>query len=368
MQHNQPRVVIVTNIPVPYRIPVYQHLSQNHDLNVIYCAKSEKNRSWKDFDLPFKHYFLKEKIKECKDGFNFIHNNPDIWKLLNTIKPSIIITTGFNPTHLYAYLWAKLHKSKHICMTDGTVASESTLTLKHRLVRKFIFRSSHAFIAASFSGMQVYKSYGIAEKRIFQSHLCADNDLFAKLAHNLNRPYDVMFSGQLHERKLPFLFVESCITLKNKFNKLKCLIIGDGPLREEMLQKLSDANISYDYPGFIMQNRLPSYYSQAKVLLFTTRMDPWGVVANEALAAGTPVVTTPQAGVAHELVIDGRTGFIREADAKQLADAIAQILDSPTLWANLSQEGLKTVAKYHYQAAADGISTACQYALTNGTS
>ena len=367
MSRAYPKIVIVTNIPVPYRIPVYQLLSQSFDLHIIYCAKSEKNRLWKDFSLPFKHYFLKECIKAHNDGFNFTHNNPDVWKLLNTITPDVVVTTGFNPTHLYAFFWSKLHKAKHICMTDGTLNSESMLTFKHRIVRKLVFRGSQAFIAASLSGMQVYKGYGIAMKTIFQSHLCANNEIFFEYAKNGNRPYDVIFSGQLHEQKLPFLFVETCLFLKKNFNNLNCLVIGDGPLRESVLQKLSDANIPYEYPGFVTQTQLPHYYSQAKVLLFTTRGDTWGVVANEALAAGTPVVTTPQAGVAHELVIDGVTGFVRNADAEQLADAIRSILNSPTLWKKFSQEGLRVVSHYNYQAAAAGIQMACQAALAKGT-
>ena len=356
------RYVIVTNIPSPYRNPVYERLPRDH-FDVVFCARTEGNRQWRLSVPHFSHRFLKECVRNEPDGFNYIHNNPDVWTVLNRLNPEVVVTTGFNPTHLYAFLWAKCHGARHICMTDGTVQSEAHLSWKHRLVRRVVYAGSHTFIAASRSGMELYRGYAVPNEGIFQSHLCADNARFSALASNTDRPYDVMFSGQLHERKLPFLFVDVCSELIKRRGKCRALVLGDGPLRSDVLGRLTDAGVEFDYPGFVEQADLPAWYSKSRVLLFTTCMDAWGVVANEALAAGTPVITTPYAGAAGELVVNGETGLVLTPNADVWADAIAQLLDDHALWTKFSLAGQKQVAAYNYQAAADGILAACRFAM-----
>jgi glycosyltransferase involved in cell wall biosynthesis len=357
-----PRCAIVTNIPAPYRNPVYARLPQDRFV-VVFCARTEGNRQWRLEEPRFAHRFLSARPARAKaDGWNFVHNNPDVWSVLNALRPSVVVTNGFNPTHLYAFAWARAHGARHVCMTDGTVASEAGLTWKHRLVRRIVFSASRGFVAASRSGMRLFRGYGVPPDAIFQSHLCADNERFAQLADPPDRPFDVMFAGQLHERKLPFLFVDVCAALRRRRGHCRALVIGDGPLRQEILERLARAGVDCHYPGFVQQPELPGWYARARLLLFTTRLDPWGVVANEAMAAGTPVITTPHAGVADELVIDGLTGFVRPPDADAWADCAAAVLDDPERWAELSGAARRQVAAYTYDAAAAGIVAACDHA------
>lgn len=355
-------VALITNIPTPYRLPVFLCMA-SAEVVVFFCAERESNRSWNLPELKFQHYFLKGRAHAKTDGFNYVHNNPAIWQLLSKSKPDVVVTTGFNPTHLYAFLWAKLHRARHVCMTDGTVLSEAGLSWKHRLIRRLVFAGSHAFIAASRSGMALYKSYGVSTKKIFQSHLCADNARFFEVANNDDRPYDVLFSGRFHEGKLPLFFAEVCKELLQRHGRCKALLMGDGPLQEQVQQALASAGVEFDFAGFVQQRDLPAYYSRAKILLFPTRGDTWGVVANEAMAAGTPVITTPYAGVAGELVVDGETGFIREPNVEEWVQAAMQLLKDDSLRRQYAAAGLAKVSVYHYQAAADGIEAACRHAL-----
>lgn len=246
-------------------------------------------------------------------------------------------------------------------MTDGTVHSESKLSPIHRWVRRIVFSGSHAFIAASKSGADLYKGYGISDRKIFRSQLCADNSRFSKAAENSPRIYDVCFSGQFHERKLPFFFVDVCAEIKARTGSCKTLLMGDGPLREQLLERLHAAQIDVNYVGFVQQDNLPSHYASAKLMLFPSLNDPWGVVANEAMAAGTPVITTPYAGVAHELVVDGKTGYVRNIDINAWADAALKVLQDDIHREELAKAGQKLVAEYNFKTAAEGIEAACLY-------
>jgi len=95
------KLVIVTNIPVPYRNPVYDLLDQYGDINlhVIYCSSSEPDRSWINTNLNYKATFLKQNFFTVLD--RYIHINFDVFKILKQLSPEVIITTGYNPTHLF---------------------------------------------------------------------------------------------------------------------------------------------------------------------------------------------------------------------------------------------------------------------------
>jgi glycosyltransferase involved in cell wall biosynthesis len=300
------------------------------------------------------------KVKE--DGYNFVHNNLEIWETLNFLQPKIVITTGMNPTHLYAFVWAKLNGVHHIYMTDGTESSERNLSWKHRFLRRWVLRGSSAGIAASISGQRLLQLYGLPRERIHLSRLCADNNRFKPLPFE-DRKYDVMFCGQLHERKLPYFFASVCAELRYLRGYCHALVIGNGPERDKMLDTLRSYQVDATYLGFVQPEFLPNFYAQAKLLLFTTRLDPWGVVANEAMASGTPVITTPEAGVSGDLVLDQKTGRVLAPDLKSWTNACLNLLDDRILWKAMSFQALEHVKSFNYKSAADGLVTCCNEVL-----
>ncbi|MCP3732902.1 glycosyltransferase family 4 protein [Sphingomonas sp. MG17] len=355
------KCAIITNIPVPYRNPIWSRLPRG-DYVAIFCARTEGNREWRLPPPNFDHVFLAENIRDLPDGYNFVHNNPDVWRVLNRIKPEVVVTTGLNPTHLYAIIWAKMHKAAHVYMTDGTELSEQNMGWKHRLLRRLVIRGASAGVAASLSGKRLLEGYGLARDRIFLSRLCADNAKFSPLPLS-ERPYDVLFCGQLHERKLPYFFVETCAEIRRRRGTCRALVLGNGPEREAVLNALRDAGIEITAPGFIQPDQLANWYPKARLLLFPTRLDPWGVVANEAMASGTPVVTTPAAGVAADLVIDYVNGRILPDEVQAWATACVELLDNPSRWQTLSTQAFHDVQAFNYADAAAGLEAACERAV-----
>ncbi len=358
------KIALVTNIPAPYRLPIYERVNKKYgdDFVVIYAAKSEANRSWDLDAFSFNHLFLKENVKARKDGFNYVHNNVDVWSELKRIDPDVVITTGFNPTHLYAYAYTKFFGKKHIPMTDGWIESERHLSFAHKLIRKLIFKTSNAFIGAGKNSLELYRSYGIENKKLFQSHLCIDNARFSNDKSYDDRQYDLMFSGQFIEQKLPFFFAEVIRKIAKKVPGLKVLILGDGPLKVEFLEKLDQDDIVFDYAGFVSQKELPKFYSNVKLFLFTTKMDAWGVVVNEAMASGTPVISTPFTGAVKDLIIDGKNGYILKIDSDIWSKKIISILNEKEEWAELSKHSKVSVHDFNFDNAAKGIVDACKFA------
>jgi glycosyltransferase involved in cell wall biosynthesis len=353
-------VVCVTAIPAPYREKIYQAVSRrrNGDFHVIYCHKREPNRLW-DVELgTYSRSFLRESFFSLRDVY--VHINFDIWTELNRLDPKLVITTGYNPTFLIAFFWCLIKGRKHIPFTDGWLKSEEHLTQIHFLARKLIFRQSAAFIGASRHSLDLFRHYGCAEQALFQSHLCVDNEYFKGFLGS-KRNYDVLFSGQFIKRKMPLFFAKVVRLLKIKKPDLRVLLLGDGPDREALLEAMRTADIDFTYAGYVSQAKLPAYYASAKLLLFPSLQDPWGVVANEACAAGVPVITCPNAGVADDLILHGYNGFVVELDAESWRDHALQLLNDDAKWNAFSVNALKKVQDYNYDVAAQGILKAIEF-------
>ena len=357
------KLVLVTNIPAPYRIPIFNRIARELGDNflVVFCARLEPDRLWDLGSLEFRHVFLKESFVKRKNVF--IHCNSDVIRKLRKFQPDVVVTTGFNPTHLLSWLYTLFSTAGHVPMTDGWLHSEKDLSLAHRIARKLVFRSSRSYIGASRASLELFRSYGVADNCLFQSHLCIDNDRFEAAGRNQQRSYDLMYSGQIIERKVPDFFVKVVAQVKARLGSVSVLVIGDGPQRKGFLDALKALDIDVTYAGFVSQAELPGHYASAKVLLFTTRNDPWGIVANEALASGTPVITSPFAGVANDLVLNGVNGYILDLEVTGWAQKTVALLSDDLLLQRMRRNAFESVKPFNFANAAQGIMAAARHAI-----
>jgi len=356
---------MVTNIPAPYRLPMYELLADmpGIDLKLIFCSGREPDRDWDLQRLRAPHAFLRERVVTWRG--RYIHANPDVWSRLRAFEPDAVITTGFNPTHLIAFAFARLYGVRHIAMTDGTAVSESRLSALHRWLRGLVFRRSHAFIGASEGSFALYRQYGVPESSLYQSHLCANNPAFAAAARP-QRDIDLIFCGRFAAGKLPLFAIAVAEQVARRLGRrVVLLLVGSGELQAQMWQAVDQASrwIDARFAGFARQSELPAHYARSKLLLFPTAGDTWGVVANEACAAGVPVIVSPQAGVAGELVRDGENGRVLALDVAPWADAAATVLFDDVTWRRMSRRALELVQPYTYANAAAGVAAAVSHAV-----
>jgi glycosyltransferase involved in cell wall biosynthesis len=142
------------------------------------------------------------------------------------------------------------------------------------------------------------------------------------------------------------------------------LLVGSGELEAQMRRAADRAadRVDAHFAGFAKQAQLPGLYARARVLLFPTTGDTWGVVANEACAAGLPVLVSAQAGVAGELVRDGENGAVLPLDTSRWADAAVELLVDAQRWQRMSRRSLELVEPYTHVNAARGLAAAIRHA------
>lgn len=358
------RLTIVTNIPAPYRTPIYELLARTEgvDLTLLYFAAREPDREWDLQAGSFRSVFLPPRFVTWRG--RYIHFSPGVTQALHKLGPDAIVTDGFNPAHLIAFQFAQRHRVPHIPMTDGTLQSEQSLSVLHRRVRQYIFRRSSAFIGASNGSFDLYRSYGIDDERIFKSQLCSDIDMY-KNSPEVEKRFDFIFCGRLAPGKSPGFSLEVAKRVSEILGRrVRLLIVGSGPLLSELKQTANAIKeaVETEFFGFATQTALPALYRSARVFLFPSKADVWGVVANEACAAGLPVLITPAAGAAGEIVIHDINGYVLPLDIEDWAVRASSLLSDSDKCLVMGQKSIELIQPYNYKNAADGLLAAARYA------
>lgn len=339
------RVVIITNIPSPYRVTFFDKLSnypQFIDLTVLYCNNIEANRKWKTPPLNHNYIFLKKGV------LNFlgkkVYFNKDVLIKLKKIDPDIVVTSGFNPTMLTAILYAKTKRKYHFINTDAWELTEKKMSFFHKYIRRLFYRRADICLPVSQKGKKNFMRYGVMPTKIFICNYAIDNEEYSKY-YNFEKEYDIMFAGQFIERKMPLFFCEIAKQISQQ-RDLKVLLIGSGPLKKEIISFFDENKINFNYPGFIQQDEIPYWYAKSRILLFPTQEDGWGVVANEACAVGTPVITCENAGVAADLIIHKHNGYILPLCIEEWKFHILHLLDDHQLYNSFSCNCLLRIKNY----------------------
>jgi len=162
-----------------------------------------------------------------------------------------------------------------------------------------------------------------------------------------------LFCGQLIERKGLRVLFGAFARLARDDSVL--LVVGDGPLRGKL--SVPPRTI---LAGAVAYERIPDYFLAADVFVFPTLYDGWGVVVNEACAAGLPLICSRAAGAAWDLVTDGENGFLVEAgDEAELASAMARLAADAELRTVMGERARRRVQEFTVQRAAEKLYRIC---------
>jgi glycosyltransferase involved in cell wall biosynthesis len=361
---NLGKIALVTNIPVPYRVPVYRKIVEaGIDLSVVYLAPREPDRFW---TLPQQdNYEVTLASRVITFRGRHIHIGSGIGAALDKLSPSMVVTTGYNPPHLRAFHWAIRNRRPHIVQTDGSVESESHLTAVHRAVRRAVWSRSSAFVAASASGVELLARGGAPRDAIFRSPLSSPL-VPAAASHEKN--IDILFCGRLEPVKRPeFLLDVAAAAAQRLGRKITVTYVGVGKLESALRLKASDMAdwVDAEFSGFLQSTDLPSYYARARIFALPSIFEPWGLVVNEAAAAGLPILVSPEVGAGAELVVEGRNGWRLEVSVPDWVNKVVELLSDDALRNSLGSRSRGQVEAHSIDAAAEGLRSAFEFVRQN---
>ena len=351
---NEMKVLFLTNIPSPYRVDFFNELGKLCELSVLFERRkaSDRDGKWKAFKSEyFKEIFLKGIAIGNDSGIC-----PSIIRYLKDKQYDVIVIGGYStPTGMLAIEYLRLKRIPYILNCDGgMIKNDKGLKL---IIKKHFISKASAWLSTGKKTSEYLLHYGATKEEIYTYPFTSlknediitqiiNKDEKQRLRNRLNIKEDkiIISAGQFIHRKGYDVLLNGC---KNIEKSIGIYIIGGNPT-EEYLQLKKNFNLKNVYfVGFKTKIELKEYYMAADLFVLPTREDVWGLVINEAMAYGLPVITTDKCIAGLELVKNHENGFIVPVDdEKKLADKMNIILSDDELRGKMAQSSLYKIREY----------------------
>lgn len=331
-------------------------------------------------DFTYLRIFTKESyrpwsydVKKIPCNIISLENNNYLKKILKEQKPNIIISVGYNSLNiLKAVFWAKKHHIPVILQSDSTFEDKKRRKFKE-VLKSIIIRNffDAAFAAGKRSGEYV-KLLGIPEDKIWYGVDVVDNDYFAKDDKKWRQPeafpsqFFLTVSRLSHEKNLMRLLKAFEIYRNNRGN-WGLVIVGTGPIEKELKEYISNKldNFVFLY-GWANYNELPSLYHSASCFILPSLSESWGLVVNEAMAAGLPILVSERCGCVPELCHEGVNGYSFDPfNVEQLAELMLKISSGSLDLKSMGEASKKIIADYTPEKWAKTVEKMCKMLLSN---
>lgn len=278
-------------------------------------------------------------------------------------RPDMVILPGYYDISFWlALLVVKLLRIPAILTFDSTVMDWPRVWYKELIKKIYVHLCDAAFVYGT-QAKKYLGQLGMPEQRIFIRYQATINDEIAAInlaarhdrdkqqARNGLKPRNFIYVGRLSGEKNVATLIQAFHILKGResaANDWGLLVVGNGPLREELVELCSMRGIAdVHFIGGKSWRELPEYYAMSDVLVLPSTSEPWGAVVNEAMVCGLPVLVSNRCGAAYDLLIEGENGFVFDpCRVAELADRMEYFIDNPGRIAEMGVRSSAIIAEY----------------------
>lgn len=323
------------------------------DLRVVFARNLTADREllgWQPKEKNYSHFTLQKK-------------NPirDAVRIARTERRRVHIVNGIWAEPAFAAaLWALgLARSQFAIYSEASDLRQMPSAFKKSLREhfgKWVARRAAGLLAVSHFAADFYTQLEFAPERIYPfGYFRAGIDLAVEgVEPQHSSAIEIAFVGQLTHRKGVDLLLAALAPLVADYPALQLTIIGIGEERAALKQQALSLGIAerVRFAGAISSDDIPRRLARARLLVLPSRWDGWGMVVNEALAMGVPVIVSDRSG-AMDLIQHGINGFIfRSEDVEDLRQALRQFLESRNRWPAMQSAAQITGAAVAAESAA----------------
>lgn len=358
----------------PYHIARLAHLAKYYQVTAVELLRAQTDHYYwqvhQTNDYPFEWITLfPSATREAEIIRHDFRQKFD--ELCARINPDVLLIPGYSPYWPYYMLqWAKQYHKPPILMIDSNAFDKRRNFflewIKSRIVRRY-----DGVIAAGTTSADYMHYLGQPRDRIFTGYDVVDNDYFMHASQHVRQA-----SSDWREKlALPdkyFLVVARLVPKKNLMCLLRAyhryrqhhpsgwglVICGEGPLRAEIEWLIRQLDIpDVVLAGFVQIDTLPVYYALASALVLASTEEQWGLVINEAMACGLPIICSRSAGASYDLVRDGENGYIIEpTSVESLCTALSKMTSLSVVdRAVMGELSLKFIADWSLDRFADSV-------------
>ena len=344
------KVLFITNYPSPYRVNFFNELGKEVEVTVTYDKKPDEQKerggqwdAW--FDENYTHF-----------NAIYLSNSIQVLSVIRKGKFDLIVSGGYaTSTCMLAIQYAKMRKNQLLIEVDGMLVGNEN-KFKYKIKRHFVSGASGWISSGEISTKNLIH-YGADISKIYKYSFSSLNksDIITEM---LSKEEKAAQKAELaiKEKKMVlavgrFIPCKGFDVLMNAASNLSkdigVYFVGGEPT-EEYVQMQNELNLkNVHFIGFKSKHELQAYYRAADVFALPTRGDVWGLVINEAMANGLPIVTTNKCVAGLELVKNDVNGYIVPVEnARAISDSLQKILSSPKRCDEMGKTSLVKIAPY----------------------
>jgi glycosyltransferase involved in cell wall biosynthesis len=223
---------------------------------------------------------------------------------------------------LLALIYAVVMRKKLVLWAYNTIHTEKNISKMRKLFRKILCRFPDSFIGMGTEARKYLKHLGVKDEIIFEAKNATETD---KYAVDLSSEHREIKKKQVGLSGLVYLYVGHFTELKgihylinswkvfsqNIEHDVSLFLVGDGGEKKNILDLAEKTRLkNIEFLPFIQPDNLGEIYAISDVFVFPTLGDVWGLVVNEAMAAGLPIICSKYAGCNTDLIVEKRNGWI----------------------------------------------------------
>lgn len=363
---DRPSVAVVTEIVAPYRIPVFNELARLLEgrLHVYFIAESERRRGdWPVIRdaIEFEHTVLgglQASLPYRGDRLPLYLSRPLLPRLRRERFDTVVVG-GWNHLECYqALLYARRSRVRFVFWSETPLFDRQLDSRPARnAVKRAVVQRADGFVTPGVSGARYLKALGAAPGSIHIAPNAVDNDFWSERPADATDPTvpTVLFVGRLIEIKGIRVAVEA-FRRSQLASVGRLVVVGDGPERAAV-GRLAPANVSLLGPQ--QMTALRRLYHSSTALVFPSNWEVWGVVVNEAAAAGLPTIGSDRAAAVRDQIEDEVDGLVFPAgDVDALARIFDRVATDPESLVRLRPGARALAERASPRACAEGIAAA----------
>lgn len=375
MPHRTVKITLLHHFLPPYRVPVFDKIGEASELKVFISGSEDNRRTWDNVLHGDEHFsvatswgFRLTKAKK-RDGKvidkAYVFINPGFfWDLVRT-RPDVVISYEMGFRTLMALTFGSLFRRPVWVWWGGTIHSVKAHNWLRHFIRKAFVHWIRNWISYGETSTEYLMSIGVRREQILQTQCCVDNRLFSPdkppLFPDLKKPV-LLHSGQIIKRKGCDLFFRAAKKAQETGREFTILMVGGGEEKEHLQQLEKELDLkNVVWARECRPEEMPGVYTSADAVIFPTIEDVWGLVANEAILSGVPVLCSKYAGCYKELIPPGNV-----IDPYDIDDFAAKLCD--TIDGKLEKTDPATVlsAQTVGQMMIDDIAEKCRFRFVDG--
>ncbi len=370
------KTAVLTEIISPYRVPVLNELAADPrlELDVFFFAETEGRRAWRipREQIRFNYRVLPGLLMAHRYQQGPIFFNPGIWLALFKGRYRAVVCFGYHhPTIWLALLYCRLTGTRSLVWSESTLRDVRSSSRVVEAFKRVIIRYCDGFVAAGAAQADYLRHLGAHPEQIWVAPDSVDSDFFTSQSQayrirqaEIKRDFGaegpvVLYVGRLLDAK-GILELLAAFERVVEQTPATLVLVGDGPDKSHYEQMCCERQWTFvHFEGFHQQEDLPRYYGMADVFVLPTYSDPWGLVLNEAMCAGLPIICSTAAGAAADLVQPGRNGFLHEpGDAEAISRHLMTLLADDELRCRMGTASREIIQDYSPQKMAQGFAEA----------